>query len=35
MIEFDTAVRIDRTREFVFGILADFEANLARWARAR
>jgi len=32
MIEFDTAVRIDRPREQVFGILADFESNLARWA---
>lgn len=33
MIEFDTTVRIDRTRERVFGILADFESNLARWAK--
>ena len=33
MIEFDTSVRIDRAREQVFGILADFESNLARWAK--
>ena len=33
MIEFDTTVRIDRGRELVFGVLADFEANLARWAK--
>jgi Polyketide cyclase / dehydrase and lipid transport len=33
MIEFDTAVRIDRAREHVFAILADFESNLARWAK--
>ena len=33
MIEFDTTVRIDRAREHVFGILADFESNLARWAK--
>ena len=33
MIEFDTSVRIDRARERVFGILADFESNLARWAK--
>ena len=33
MIEFDTTVRIDRAREPVFGILADFESNLARWAK--
>ena len=33
MIEFDTTVRIDRAREAVFGILADFESNLARWAK--
>jgi hypothetical protein len=33
MIEFDTTVRIDRSRERVFGILADFESNLARWAK--
>jgi uncharacterized membrane protein len=33
MIEFDTTVRIDRPRERVFAILADFESNLARWAR--
>ena len=33
MIEFDTTVRIDRAREQVFGILADFESNLARWAK--
>jgi len=33
MIEFDTTVRIDRARERVFGILADFESNLARWAK--
>ena len=33
MIEFDTTVRIDRGRERVFRFLADFEANLARWAK--
>ncbi len=33
MIEFDTTVRIDQTRDRVFGILADFESNLARWAK--
>jgi Polyketide cyclase / dehydrase and lipid transport len=33
VIEFDTTVRIERGRERVFGILADFEANLARWAK--
>jgi hypothetical protein len=33
MIEFDTTVRIDRARGRVFGILADFESNLARWAK--
>ena len=33
MIEFDTAVRIDQARDHVFGILADFESNLARWAK--
>ena len=33
MIEFDTTVRIDRARERVFAILADFESNLARWAK--
>jgi Polyketide cyclase / dehydrase and lipid transport len=33
MIEFDTTVRIDRARERIFGILADFESNLARWAK--
>jgi len=33
MIEFDTTVRIDSARERVFGILADFESNLARWAK--
>jgi hypothetical protein len=33
MIEFETTVRIDRARERVFGILADFESNLARWAK--
>jgi len=33
MIEFDTTVRIDRPPEAVFAILADFEANLARWAK--
>ena len=33
MIEFDTTVRIDRAREQVFAILADFEPNLARWAK--
>lgn len=27
MIEFDTTVRIDRARERVFGILADFESK--------
>jgi uncharacterized membrane protein len=33
MIEFDTTVRIDRPRDLVYGVLADFEANLARWAK--
>jgi carbon monoxide dehydrogenase subunit G len=33
MIEFDTTVRIDRDRERVFAVLADFETNLARWAK--
>jgi len=33
MIEFDTTVRIERARERVFAILADFESNLARWAK--
>ena len=33
MIEFDTTVRIDCARERVFAILADFESNLARWAK--
>jgi Polyketide cyclase / dehydrase and lipid transport len=33
MIEFDTTVRIDSARERVFAILADFESNLARWAK--
>jgi hypothetical protein len=33
VIELDTTVRIDRARERVFGILADFESNLARWAK--
>jgi carbon monoxide dehydrogenase subunit G len=33
MIEFETTVRIDREREQVFGVLADFESNLARWAK--
>ena len=33
MIELHTSVRIDRARERVFGILADFESNLARWAQ--
>jgi hypothetical protein len=33
MIEFDTSVRIGRARERVFAILADFESNLARWAK--
>jgi hypothetical protein len=33
LIEFDTTVRIDRARERVFAILADFESNLARWAK--
>jgi hypothetical protein len=33
MIELDTSVRIDRAREQVFGVLADFESNLARWAK--
>ena len=33
MIGFDTAVRTDRTREHVSGILADLEANPARWAK--
>ena len=33
MIDFDTSVRIDRAREPVFGLLADFESNLARWAK--
>jgi len=32
MIEFDTTVRIARTPGQVFGVLADFEAYLARWA---
>jgi carbon monoxide dehydrogenase subunit G len=33
MIEFDTTVRIDRDRASVFAVLADFETNLARWAK--
>ena len=33
MIELDTTVRIDWARERVFAILADFESNLARWAK--
>ena len=33
MIEFDTTVRIDRAPERVFALLADFEPNLARWAK--
>ena len=33
MIEFDTTVRIDRPPARVFAILADFESNLARWAK--
>jgi Polyketide cyclase / dehydrase and lipid transport len=33
MIEFDTTVRIDRAPELVFAVLADFESNLARWAK--
>ena len=30
---FDTTVRIARAREPVFALLADFESNLARWAK--
>jgi hypothetical protein len=33
MIEFDTTVRIGRTLGQVFSVLADFETNLARWAK--
>ena len=33
MIDFDTTVRIARAREPVFALLADFESNLARWAK--
>jgi hypothetical protein len=33
MIEFDTTVRIGRTLGPVFCVLADFETNLARWAK--
>lgn len=33
MIEFETAVRIDRPLERVFSVLADFETYLARWAK--
>jgi hypothetical protein len=33
MIEFDTTIRIDRPPARVFAILADFESNLARWAK--
>lgn len=33
MIEFATAVRIDRTPGQVFPILADFETYLVRWAK--
>ena len=33
VIEFDTSVRIARSRERVFAVLADFESYLARWAK--
>ena len=33
MIEFATTVRIDRSSEIVFAVLADFEGQLARWAK--
>jgi hypothetical protein len=33
MIEFDTTVRIGRTPDQVFPILAGFETYLARWAK--
>jgi hypothetical protein len=33
MIEFETTVRIGRTRGQVFSVLADFETYLARWAK--
>ena len=33
MIEFETTVRVERSPQQVFAILADFEAYLPRWAK--
>ena len=33
MINFETSVRINRSREQVFAVLTDFETYLARWAQ--